>query len=401
MIFNLCDNAGSQSIANLIDDTRNCECSDPKDRIYGVLGMFTGGDRRLEIIPDHQKSIDQVYRDFFLSFLNTFEYGNLLLLSWCEIRDHRSTMPSCVPDLSQKRISRPFHDSVASGSSAAEVEYTGKGSLKVLGVKVATIMNAHQTQMHGRTQSDVVAEIRQYGRLVLNRNGGELLENYCRTMGGDHFRDRYDPPSSAYPSLNESKEVLRRFLGPQEDVDPLESLDVASTSYLQSVFHAMENRSFISTEAGHIGLAPLLAKAGDEVVVIPSCPSPMALRPTTDGKYKVVGECFILGFMNGEALLGPFPEGYESISKLFGDDGDWYIAYRDRRTDQSQWIDPRFNLFRSEMQENGKRKIFIRGSESNTESVINEYGVRMRTSELPGADEVIVMGVDLKPFELI
>jgi hypothetical protein len=317
------------------------------------------------------------------------------------MRDHRSTMPSWVSDLSQKRISRPFDHLFASGSSAAEVEYTGEGSLKVLGVKVATIMDAHQIQMHGRTRSDVVAAIRHYGRPVLNRNGGELLENYRRTMGGDYFRDRCDPPASTLPSLNESKEVFRRFLGPQEDVDSLESLDVAAASYVQSVFNAMENRSFISTEAGHIGLAPLLAKAGDEVVVIPGCLSPMALRPITDGKYKVVGECFILGFMNGEALLGRIPEGYESISKLFGDDGDWYIAYRDRRTDQSQWIDPRFNLFRSEMQENGKRKIFIRGSESNTASVNNEYGVRMRTSELPGADEVIVMGVDLKPFELI
>jgi hypothetical protein len=401
MIYNLCENLGSQSIANLIDDARNCECSDPKDRIYGVLGMFNGGDRRLKIIPDYQKSIDQVYQDFFLSFLNTFKYENLLLLPWCEMRDHRSTMPSWVPDLSQKRISMPFNDSFASGSSAAEVEYTGEGSLKVLGVKVATIMDAHQIQMYGRTRSDVVAEIRHYGRPVLNKNGGELLENYCRTMGGDYFRDRYDPPMSIYPSLNESKEILRRFLGPQENVDSFESLDVAATSYVQSVFNAIQDRSFISTEAGHIGLAPLLAKAGDEVVVIPGCPSPMALRPTTDGKYKVVGECFILGFMNGEALLGPFPEGYKSLLKLFGNDGNQYMEYRDWRTDQSQWIDPRFNLFRSEMQENGKRKIFIRGSESNTESVNNEYGVRMTTSGLPGADEVIVMGVDLKPFELI
>jgi hypothetical protein len=402
MIYHLCADAGSQSIANLIDEARNCECSDPRDRIYGVLGMFAGGDRSLKIIPDFQKSIDQVYRDFFLSYLNHFEFSNLGLLASCEMQDHRSTTPSWVPDWSQKRMARPFQGFFVSGNSGAEVEYTGEGSIKVLGVKAATIKDVDQIHMHRSGHSDVVAAIRRCILPGVNTNGGELLEKYCRTFCANRFQDRYYPPMSSLASFNESKEVLRLFLEPQKDVNIGKSLDFATTKYSSSVLAYMENRSFISTEAGDVGLAPLLTKAGDEVVVIPGCSSPMVLRPADDGTYQVVGECFILGVMDGEALLGPLPDGYERITKLYEEHGCWYQAYRDWRADKIRWTDPRFDLFKSEMQENGIRRIFIRESESDAESVNGDCGVRMRTSHLLSeADEVLVVGVDLKPFELI
>jgi len=127
----------------------------------------------------------------------------------------------------------------------------------------------------------------------------------------------------------------------------------------------------------------------------------MVLHPTDDGRYQVVGACFILGFMDGEALLGPLPEGYECFNKLTEEDNHRHKAYRDLRTDEVQWTDPRFNLFRSEMQEDGIRRIFISGSEIDAENINGDCGVRMKTSSLPSGGEVIVMGVDLKPFELI
>jgi hypothetical protein len=400
MISNLCANPNSWAIEPLINEARNCECSDPKDRIYGVLGMFSENDQALKIIPDYQKSIIQVYQDFFLSYLNAFQYRNFLFLSWCEMRDYRSKIPSWVPDLSQKRDSGPFYFPFASGSSAAKAEYTGEGSLKVLGVKVATIKDAHQIQMHGRYDSDIFAAIRQFFPPGVTGNGGELFEKYCRTICGDHFQDRYDPPEQVVPSLYKSKEILRMILGPQEDFHLGLSQDLAATRVCDYVAHAMEHRSFIVTEANHIGLAPLLAKAEDEVVVIPGCLSPMVLRPTEDGRYQVVGEGFIFGLMDGEALLGPLPEWCERIIKQH-ENNSWYSAYRDRRTGQVQWTDPRFNLFRSEVQEDGTRKLFISGSEIDTEAVNDNCGVRMMTSELPGSQRVIVIGVDLKPFELI
>lgn len=300
-----------------------------------------------------------------------------------------------------------LYERSASGISFGKAEYVGEASLKVRGIKVATIKDAHQIQMHDSYVSDVVAAIRQCVPPSVIRNGGQLFEKYCRTICGDRFQDRYDPPLHLFPSLYKSMDLLRMFLGPQKVVEEVinelrESRPRAATNFFAAVKPTVEHRSFISTKAGHIGLAPLLAKSGDDVVVIPGCPSPMVLHPTEDGRYQVVGECFILGFMDGEALLGSLPEGYESTTKLNEEDRCWYKAYRDWRNGKVRWADPRFDLFRSEMQENGTRNIFISESEMDTESVNDNCGVRMMTSALPSeGEEVIVMGVDLQPFELI
>jgi hypothetical protein len=317
------------------------------------------------------------------------------------MRDHLTAKPSWVPDWSVKRITNLIYNSFACGSSASDAEYTREGNLRVLGVKAATIKVADKIQLHGLTRRDVVAAVRQCIPPGVNRNSGELFEKYCRTICCDYFRDRYNPPMSHFPSWDESQEVLSLFLRQHGDVNFEEPLDLGADSYLGRVLGCIKNRSFISTEEGRIGLGPLLTKAGDEVVVFPGCPSPMVLRSTDDGRYQVVGGCFILGLMDGEALLGPFPEGYKCIMKLNTDNNSWYTAYRDCRTDQVQWTDPRFNFFRSEMQENGIRKVFARGSEIESEIVSNGCGIRMWTSRLSFAEEeVIVMGVDLKTFEL-
>jgi hypothetical protein len=61
-------------------------------------------------------------------------------------------------------------------------------------------------------------------------------------------------------------------------------------------------------EGGSCGLAPLAALPGDIVTILLGCRSAMVLRPTSVGKYKVIGEAYCDGFMDGEALLGPLSD---------------------------------------------------------------------------------------------
>lgn len=43
--------------------------------------------------------------------------------------------------------------------------------------------------------------------------------------------------------------------------------------------------------------------------------SPIALRPTSSGSFKVVGECYVHGFEDAKAILGPLPSHIRSIIK--------------------------------------------------------------------------------------
>ena len=68
---------------------------------------------------------------------------------------------------------------------------------------------------------------------------------------------------------------------------------------------AIGRRLITLSPAGHFGLAPRTARAGDCIYVLLGCSLPMVLRPVegaVDGQFEVVGECYVEGYMNGEVV---------------------------------------------------------------------------------------------------
>jgi hypothetical protein len=61
-------------------------------------------------------------------------------------------------------------------------------------------------------------------------------------------------------------------------------------------------RRFFRTGRGLLGLGQPSCLQGDEIWLIKNSSVPLMLRPTGDGTYTFVGECYIQGFMHGEML---------------------------------------------------------------------------------------------------
>jgi hypothetical protein len=60
-------------------------------------------------------------------------------------------------------------------------------------------------------------------------------------------------------------------------------------------------QAFAVTEEKYVGIVPAKAKAGDYVCIILGCDVPFIVREDY-GKYVLVGECYIHGIMDGEAM---------------------------------------------------------------------------------------------------
>jgi len=101
-----------------------------------------------------------------------------------------------------------------------------------------------------------------------------------------------------------------------------------------------EGRSFIVTEEGYIGLAPDVTEAGDVVCVFLGCDSPLILRPMENGRYNVVGECYVCGLTDNTALLGPFPENFQFVWRMNEETG-YYAAYLNCETGETLVEDSR------------------------------------------------------------
>jgi hypothetical protein len=67
-------------------------------------------------------------------------------------------------------------------------------------------------------------------------------------------------------------------------------------------------RCLLVTESGELGLGPPSTQSGDVVAFIRNTRVPFILRNAQAGRYTLVGEAYIHGFMHGEILDGDPPE---------------------------------------------------------------------------------------------
>jgi hypothetical protein len=58
----------------------------------------------------------------------------------------------------------------------------------------------------------------------------------------------------------------------------------------------------MSTEGGRIGPVPINTRKGDVVALFTGGRVPIILRPETGKHYTVVGDAYVHGIMNGEAM---------------------------------------------------------------------------------------------------
>ena len=64
------------------------------------------------------------------------------------------------------------------------------------------------------------------------------------------------------------------------------------------------NRRLFVTSSGHLGLGPAGMMSGDIVAILFGGNVPYILRPLVNKQWHFVGECYLDGYMDGEAMEG-------------------------------------------------------------------------------------------------
>jgi hypothetical protein len=95
-------------------------------------------------------------------------------------------------------------------------------------------------------------------------------------------------------------------------LDP-SNLEDGSRAMVQQMSEAVGGRCMLVTKSGELGLGPISAQSGDVVAFIRNTKVPFILRKAQAGRYTVVGEAYIHGFMHGEVLR----EGPPDFQEIF------------------------------------------------------------------------------------
>ncbi|KAJ4136584.1 hypothetical protein NW768_004201 [Fusarium equiseti] len=113
----------------------------------------------------------------------------------------------------------------------------------------------------------------------------EQLAGYCMHLNNKFYQANLKPKDGAgLWNLNTVLEVRKAF-----------------TPSFKS--HAV-NRRFFSTVDGYWGMGPSAMETGDICAVLLGADVPFVLRPKgAEGEYQLVGECYMYGFMDGQAVM--------------------------------------------------------------------------------------------------
>lgn len=335
--------------------------TDDRDRLYGLMALSTD---RFVPYADYRLSAQEVYLRFTRAFIAHHKSLDIICMASIYGAPSGSSRPSWVPDW-QKRYPQVIPSMVsqssrtqignlrtptalevdpsfywsASNNAPAVFSFEGSG-LFARGVVVDEVDGLAGPKHFKMVQSSKWSPL---GSSHSVSSTKDLLMSVCRSLvrdRGDRYL-RYPMPSADFfrdfiallgrtmtkscsstpKELQEWFEWTRSFRihahsfestlrdSPSGDVDPLDAAPNEDEYYHDTFFGRffdtvvrLSLRLMVSRN-GCTGMAAEKAMKGDLVCVLFGCSVPVLLRKSDDkDSFKLIGECFLDGYMDGSAL---------------------------------------------------------------------------------------------------
>ena len=291
------------STLTILQYTKSAACFDPQDRVYGTLNMNSDN---LKITPDYSITKEEVYEQFTRAHIEKAKVLDMLRL--CEVQNSSPTLPSWAPDLSIFKHAELMSMTRPSGNSRHDGYFSSSGkALHVMGIAVDDIKHLGESVPHTAMLNDILHICRMWEPSKLSSaayiGGGTMMDAFVKTLVCGEVQEDRPPNTGDFPTLAEGRRVVSSFLHSSHAYD-------GSPSYGESMLSFLRGRSYGSGHKGYIGAFPAAAQVGDQICVLLGSRTPLLLRPAPhhEGQFQLVGDCYVAGLVDGEALLGPLPD---------------------------------------------------------------------------------------------
>jgi hypothetical protein len=372
---------GGNNLGLVCELTTRLQSTDPRDKIFGLLGLFESS-----ITPDYRKPVSQVYTEFCQTWIAMNQSTDFLHHAGLNLNIARETkpMPTWKPDWhAMFQTSRDWYEkmerqpvSLFKTESTNPIFRAGKNipfdslsldndTMLIAGILCDEIKSISPTLIdfsHNNSNNEDLAKVKDYCYPLLSGEPNDLttrsiplLQILTRTLFLDaspvfpHTRlsltsneirlalgcaiyavkpknedvkhiykkigldlegdipnlvDSWCQnimPNASRPSIpdvcNDQRSVLLYLCSGLERMDDGSMFMI----YYMALFRNLIDRILFKTRSGRLGLTNI-AQEGDIVAVLAGCSTPVLLRKTENDSYQLVGTCFILGLMDGEAL---------------------------------------------------------------------------------------------------
>lgn len=302
------------------------EATDPRDRIYALLGIANDADD-LNIRTQYDETTG--YRDFYAATARLLVgQGHVDILSLCrpcycakkdlELPHRDLALPSWTPDWTHPILTpwgRYIENGLFHASGDTTVAERAKGNpqpddpkvLDIAALFVGTVSEIGfewkprwKEDFNHRAAKVLFTEIEGFVKKSTKYNDHESHEAVWRIPIGDKETNPVGQVQRA------TKESYKQYLSLRAlSFDKTEEWDNVGMGFANSYMPMMKDmhncRPFIS-DHGYVGLCPNLSVLGDEIFIPLGSHVPFVFRKVQDGLYKLVGEVYIQGLMDGAIL---------------------------------------------------------------------------------------------------
>jgi hypothetical protein len=318
----------SLPLTELLINNISCYATNPRDMIFALQGLATDTADAPEIQPSYDQSVKDVYTGLVKFHIRKYNTLDIICASKHPKREEHN-LPSWVPDWSNLRENlstllptlavEGFQDGryayrashalppiahFSDHDSALRVSSIPLDTITILGapcLNIETMMSTIESWLGLITDGPYIA-------------GGTLLDAFNTSLCGERTRSGH----RAAPGARGLEPAILTAQGAdlgipdsyraEQNLSPAERREFWVRDTLQSISFVSMMRRLLVTREGYVGVGPVDAEVGDEVVVLVGCSVPVVLRERKDGGWRFVGEAYVAGIMDGE-ILGGLGEG--------------------------------------------------------------------------------------------
>lgn len=251
--------AADHSMSNILDTSRSKGCADPRDKIYGLLGI-TPPSFSSAINVDYERSVEEVYKEAFLTHLGATK--RLELLKHCDLARRTISGPTWVPDWSKTEFAAPIlSEQLSSGLSRAWWMYSPPDVFEVVGKHFTTIVST--SSIAPRVEEDTLLAVKDWHEYLPHGNTyitGESMETaFALTLCMNRTGERH--PFTRFLRIAEWVRIMRQILRLTPDNNKENPIYWARET--ANTIQKVRGRRFFTTATGHIGTAPGGARVGE------------------------------------------------------------------------------------------------------------------------------------------
>ncbi len=346
------DSAGNLTLKppllELVVNNRFAKCSDPRDRIFALLGI-SRGTALSDLPPDYTETVVETYLRAARYFIATGDGAALLNQATTLHRKHN--IPSWVPDwdapvepveqvLSQPRFVT-YVSKIFRTGGYRDTLMVIRDNANVLVVKgcifdIVSVLGAAAPEIGTLiTPTQLIGMVEELGSMLIGINqeyptGEDIEDVWWRTAvcdrnfeldikAPDGYREslRLWRITSAWDAAAEDEDFekfseLSSKLAPYfpdsrlpDTVEGFQELKDSSVEFQLGCLHHFSRSGLCLTSKGYICRAPITVATGDVVAVFAGVEVPYLLRPKGQNQYQLIGNCYCHGIMYGEALNIP------------------------------------------------------------------------------------------------